>query len=125
MPEAILTRTGVSGRGVRERVVDQVPDHLPQPRLVAVHQERGAGRDDEVDRPAGCDHPGVLHRVGGEREQVDGREVQRALLVEPGQGQQVLDEQAHPGRLRLEAPHDAVEILRGQAVLGGRAIRRR
>jgi hypothetical protein len=109
---------------VRERVVHQVPDNLPEPRLVAVHEERGAGCHAQVDRSVRRDHARVLDRVRGERQQVDGRDVQRTLLVEPGQGQQVLDEQAHPRRLRLEAVHDAVEVFWGQAV-GGAIGRRR
>ena len=60
---------------------------------------------------SGRQHPGVVHRVGGDREQVDRLLLERALLVEPGEQQQVLDEQAHPGGLVLDPPHHPVQAL--------------
>ena len=40
--------------------------------------------------------------------------VQRPLLVEPGQQQQVLDEQAHPGGFLLDPLHDPVQVVGGE-----------
>ena len=54
------------------------------------------------------DHPGVVHGVGGEGEQVDGSALQRPLLVQAGQQQHVLHQHAHPGGLALDPLHDPV-----------------
>ena len=96
---------------MRERVAHQVPDDLPQPRLVADDQERGAGLHRQVDGPGRGEQPGIVHRVGGQREQVDRLPGQRPLLIEPGQQQQVLDEQAHPGRFLLHPLHEPVQVV--------------
>lgn len=61
--------------------------------------------------------PGVdgrcgVHDVGRDREQVDRLLAQRAGLVEPGQQQQVLDEQARPGRLVLDAAQHLRQLVR-------------
>ena len=117
-------------RGVRERVAHQVPDDLPQPRLVADDQERGARLDRQVDGPGRRQQPRVVHRVGGQREHVDRLPGQRPLLVQPGQQQQVLDEQAHPGGFLLHPDHDPVQVTgcepglcRGSASCGISGVR--
>jgi hypothetical protein len=51
---------------VRERVVHQVPDDLPQPWLVADDQERGARLDRQIDGPGRRQQPRVVHRVRGQ-----------------------------------------------------------
>ena len=69
-------------------------------------------RTDSVISPVAVEDAGVVDGVGGEREQVDGPPGQRALLVEPGQQQQVVDEDAHPRRLVLDPPDQPVELVR-------------
>jgi hypothetical protein len=54
---------------------------------------------------------GGVHDVGRDGEQVDRLLGQRPGLVEPGQQQQVLDEQPHPRGLVLDAPQDLRELL--------------
>ena len=66
--------------------------------------------------PGRGEQPGVVDRVGGQREQVDRLPGQRALLVKPGQQQQVLDQQAHPGRFLLHPVHDPVQVVRREPV---------
>ena len=101
-------------RGVRERVAHQVANDLAQPHLVPEYQERGGRADAELDRPVRRDDPGVLHRVRGQRQQIDRAAFQRPLLVQPGQQQHVLDEHAHPGRLLLHPLHDPVQVRAAQ-----------
>ena len=108
-PDRHLDRRTV--RRVGERVAHQVADDLPQPRLVADDEERGAGLNRQFDGPVRGEQAGVVHRVGGQREQVYGLPGQRPLLVEPGQQQQVLDEQAHPGRFLLHPVQDPVQVV--------------
>ena len=48
------------------------------------------------------DRLGGLHRVHGQHRQLHRRERDRPLPVQPGQQQQVLDQQPHPGRLVLD-----------------------
>ena len=87
-----------------------------------IDEERGAGLDRQVDGPGRGEQPGVVHRVGGQREQVDRLPGQRPLLVEPGQQQQVLDEQAHPGRFLLYPLHDPVQVVRREPASYGPGV---
>ena len=57
-----------------------------------------------------------MHRVARQREQVDRLPGQRPLLVQPGQQQQVLDEQAHPGRFLFHPLHEPVQVAGGEPV---------
>jgi hypothetical protein len=59
-----------------------------------------------------------VHRVRAQDGEVDVLEVQRPLLVEPGEREQVLDEQAHPRGLVL----DAAQQPRDVAGVGDRAL---
>ncbi len=52
----------------------------------------------------------VVHRVGGHRTQVHGLALQRALLVQAGEQQEVLDQQPHARGLALDPLHDPVEV---------------
>ena len=106
---------GRAVRGVDQRVAHQVADDLTQPYVVAEHDGSGTGLDGQVDAALRGHHPGVVHRVGGQREQVHRPAVQRALLVQPGQQQQVLDQHAHPGSFLLQPPHDPVQVGPGDA----------
>ena len=54
----------------------------------------------------------VVYGVAGDREQVDAVPLQRPLLVEPGQQQQIFDEQTH-----------AAGLARGGKVDGAAAVR--
>ena len=107
-----------AGRGVGERVVDQVGQDLAEPLVVAEHDQRGPGRvavlaaEHQLDPAVGGDRPGVVDGVGGQGEQVHRVPVEGALLVEAGQQEEVLDQQAHAGRLVLDPPHQAVELGR-------------
>ena len=101
------------GRGVGERVGDQVADHLPQPGLVAQHDRDVGERLVQVqgDRAGRLDGAGVVDGVAGDLGEVDGADGERPLLVQPGQQQQVLDEQAHAGALGLDAAHQAPDVV--------------
>ena len=115
-PDPDLDRA--AGRGVGEGVVDQVGQHLAQPLVVAEHDQGAparvavAGAQHQLDLAVGGDRPGVVDGLGGQGEQVHRLPVERALLVEPGQQQEVLDQQPHPGRLVLDPPHQAVQLGR-------------
>jgi len=114
---------------VGERVAHQVDDHLAQPRLVADDHQRRRGAivaGQQLDAAVGRDRARVVDGVGGHPEQVDGALLERALLVEAGQQQQVLDQQAHPDRLLLDATHQlgglvgsALPVELGEAPDGG------
>jgi hypothetical protein len=83
---------------VRDRVVHQVRQNLAEPGFVTLDDERAAAGD-QVDAAVRRHDPRVLHGVGGERQQVDRAEVQGPLLIQPGQLQQVLDQEPHAGGL--------------------------
>ena len=106
---------------VGEGVAHQVGDDLPQPGLIAEDQEGRAAADRQLDLPPGGDHPGVLHRVGGEGEQVNRPALDRPLLVEPRQQQHVLHQHPHPGGLLLHPLHDPVYVRLGEPAVGGQA----
>jgi hypothetical protein len=98
-----------------ERVAHQVGEHLAQPRLIAQDDQRPPGgavvaARHQLDTAVGGDGAGVVDGVGGQGEQVHRVALERSLLVEAGQQQQVLDQQAHPGRLVLDATHQAVQL---------------
>ena len=80
-----------------------------------VDEERLARLHVQLHRPARGDHRGVLDRVRRQHQQVHRPVLDRALLVQPGQQQQVLHQHAHPGRLGLDPLHDPVQVLGGQA----------
>src|SRR5262249_56153446 len=48
---------------------------------------------------------------GGDAPKGYGRELQRPFLVEAGEQQQVLDEQAHPGGFVLDAPQQQLGLV--------------
>ncbi len=129
-----------AGRGVRAGVGEEVGQHLAQAGLVAGHLEvdgvvrqvvrvQGAGRRvdvevvraGQVERPVVVGSRGVRVRDGvhGEHGEVDGRAVERASGVEPGEEQQVLDEAGHAHGLGLDAVERARR--RGRHVVGGAA----
>ena len=86
-----------AGRGVLARVAHQVGQHLVQPVLVAADQDRFAG---QVQAPVmiTAGHARVAGHVNGQPGQVHGLPLERAPGVQPGQQQQVVDQDAHPGR---------------------------
>ena len=87
----------------------EVAGHLAEPGLVARYHER-VGMV-EGDGPVGGDGGQVGQGVAGHGHKVDRRPLQRATLVEPGQQQQVLDEEAHAGGLVLDAAHGPGQVL--------------
>ena len=111
MPPPFLTRTVAAGAGrrVRPHVREQVVQDLPQPLAVALHLDRL--RRVELDLAAGVERAGRLDRVTCDLLDLDGLALERASLVEPGEQEQVVDEQSHPARLALDAGHRALEIV--------------
>ena len=110
MPRPILSRTGVpagvwvSALFIRLPITWRSRGSSPSTmKAVPGATTRSTGRPG--------DDPRVLHRVGGQREQVHRGLGERPLLVDPGQREQVLDEQAHPRRFRLDPAHEVVEFL--------------
>ena len=99
-------------RGVPPGVRQQVAEHLPQPVLVAEDKLRVVG---QLEHPpmAAPGHLGVTRGVDGQPGHVDRLAAQRQAGVEPGEQQQVIDEDAHPGGLRK---HPAEGVRHG---LGG------
>jgi len=98
-----------AGRGVDPGVGQEVAGHLAEPGLVAgEHQVVGML---EGHRPGRVDGRQVGQGVGGHGHQVDRPPFQGAALVEAGQEQQVLDEEAHAGGLVLDAAHGPGQVL--------------
>jgi hypothetical protein len=97
-------RHPASGRGVGQRVGDQVADDLPQPALVPEHDRDVGERLVQVqrDRPVGLDGLRVVDGVTGDRGEVDRRERERTLLVEPGEQQRSSTSRPHAGALGLD-----------------------
>ncbi len=95
---------------VHQRVGEQVGRHLMQACLVARHLKRpGQGG---VDRAVRVHRPCVCGGVGGQLAQIDGRHVERTILIGAGERQQVLDQGPHANRLRLGAGHRIVQGAR-------------
>jgi hypothetical protein len=94
-------------RRVEAGVGDEVGDHLSQPLLVAEH---GDGGGLEGDRPVGLDGERVRHGVCGEVVEPDGLALDRSLLVQPGEEEEVLHERAHAVALVRQAAHGLVEL---------------
>ncbi len=81
-------------------VGQQVGENLVQPVLVALDRDR-FGRQVKHPAVAGAGRPRVAGRVDGQPGQVDRLAGERPAGVEPGEQQQVVDEPAHPLRLRV------------------------
>ena len=58
------------------------------------------------------DRPGIDDGVGGEAQQVDGLTAQRPVLVQSGEQEHVVDEQAHAFRFGLDPSQDPCYVLR-------------
>jgi hypothetical protein len=88
-------------RRVPARVAEQVDEHLLQPVLVAGDRDRVVG---QVQDPAvpGPGDPRVARGVDGDAGDVDRLAVQRPAGVKPGEQQQVVHENGHPGGLRQD-----------------------
>jgi hypothetical protein len=114
-----------SPRRVVERVAHQIGDHLAKPGLVADHQKRRAGSHREAYVPVWCHDARVVDGVRRDRQHVHGAPFQRALLVQAGEQQHVLDQDAHAGGLLLHPLHDPVQVGPGQRPLGLRGGLRR
>ena len=99
-----------AGGRVDERVAQQVAEHLAQ--LVAVADDLGGAVDLQCDLAAGRGGAPVVDRVADERGEVELGVRRVGHLVEAGQGQQVLDQHAHPRRLVLDAPHRLLDLGR-------------
>ena len=85
-PRPSVTVTARRGRRVRERVGDEVADHLAQPRLVAEHHRHLGERvvEAQADRPVGLHRRGVVHGVAGDLGEVDRRDGRAAAAGRAG-----------------------------------------
>ena len=54
-----------------------------------------------------------MYRIGGQREQVHPALFEWALRVEPGQQQQILDQQPHPPRFAFDPRHQHLDVAGG------------
>ena len=103
-----------SGRGVLHRIADQVVDDLADPPAIGVHDDRLVRV--QGDPSAGLHQAGGLDGLGGDTGQVDQVEVQRRVLVELGQHQQVLHQPAHPAGFLLDERHQPQQLSPAGAV---------
>ncbi|GAA3152607.1 hypothetical protein GCM10020001_090150 [Nonomuraea salmonea] len=108
---------GGAFRGVGEGVADQVGEDAVQAVLVAGHPYRIVAQD-QLHRTAGVTRPRRVHHVGRDDVQVHLRKVQGALLVQTGEQQQVLHQDAHP----LGFPFDAAEDAGHDGIGAGPAV---
>jgi hypothetical protein len=97
-------------RRVDERVAQQIAEYLAQLMGIALHLGRLGGL--ELDRAVGRGRAGVIDSVAGERRDVDVDVRDVGQLVEPGEHQQVLDEDTHARGLLLDAPHRLLRLRR-------------
>ncbi|MEV0562628.1 hypothetical protein [Dactylosporangium sp. NPDC050588] len=88
--------------------VEQDPHQLGERVGRAVHRRRGGDRAVEV--PVGVLCLGLPAHVGHERAEVDRPQLE-TRRVGPGEGQQVLDEAAHPRALPGDVPHRRGHVL--------------
>ena len=65
----------------------------------------------DLDRPRSVDRARCLRGLTRDADELDGIERERAALIEPGQQQQVLDQEVHAGRFGADAVHGAGEVL--------------
>ncbi len=79
---------------MRPNVREEVVENLAQAFAIADHLDRI--RDHDLERAAGIEHAGGIDRVGGNGAELDRLALERPALVEAGEEQQVVDEQAHP-----------------------------
>ena len=109
-------------RGVPACVGQQVAEHLPQPVLVAEHELRVVG---QFEHPpvTGAGHLGVARGIDDQPGHVDGLAVQRPSGVEPGEQQQVVDEDAHPGGLGKDSSQGVGHAFRCVAGVPQRQFR--
>ena len=117
-----------------QRVADQIRRDLAQPVGVADHghrleRVRGVVERGQLHEPRRHAYVRVPYGLGRHAEQVDRMPGQRPLLVEPGQQQQVVDEQPHPPDLALDAAHRLVQLRAGRGAAApvqlGEALYRR
>ena len=104
-------------RGVAQRVGQEVGCDLAQLRLVADHdgdlvEPLALSAHRQVDGSCRVDRSGIDDGVGGEAQQVDRLAAQRSVLVQSGEQEHVVDEQAHALRLGLDPSHDPCYVLR-------------
>ncbi len=71
----------------------------------------GSGASSSICAPR-IERPRGLDGLAGDLAQLDRLALERPSLVEPGEQQQVVDEQPHPPRLALDAGHRPLEIVR-------------
>ena len=99
---------GAFGR-VLPHVRQEVVEHLPEPPLITVDDERAASELEPVAARV-VDHPRRIDGVVDQNTKIDGLAIQRARFVEPGEEQQVFDEPRHALALALDRRHRLCEI---------------
>ena len=95
--------------GMYDRVRQEVRGNLAEPSLVSNHRHRIGSL--ERDLPVRIGRPGILHRIGCNGCEVDAVPVQRTILVQPREQQQVLDQDSHPRGLLFDPAHGLGEVL--------------
>src|SRR5205823_5777107 len=86
--------------GVHTAVVEQVVYDLAEPAFVSLQPGRAVRL--ELDRTIRIDGAGALHRFFDDPGEVHRLPLQGPALVEAGQQEQVVDQDSHPGCLRLD-----------------------
>ena len=94
---------------MRPDVGQQVVEDLAQAVLVAGHLDRAGGP--ELHGPLGPDGGRGVDGVGGQRHQLHGGRLHGHALVQPGQGEEIVDQPVHAGSLRADARDDARQVV--------------
>ena len=102
-----------AGRRMRAHVREEVVEDLAQPLAVALHLD--GDRRVELDLPARVERPRRLDCVARHVLELDRLALERPALVEPGEQEEVVDEQPHPPGFALDAVHRPLEIFRALA----------
>ena len=102
-------RGGRPRRRVRPDVGQQVVEDLAQAVLVAGHLDRAGRR--ELHGPLGPHGGSGADGVGRQRHQLHRRHLHRHALVQASQGEEVVDQPVHAGRLGADARDDARQVL--------------
>ncbi len=100
---------------MRAHVREEIVDHLPQAVSIADH---GCLIEAAGDHTLRLEHSGGLHRLGHDVVKLDPLALERPALVEAGEQEQILDENAHSLGFARDPRHRALEVgrpLRGSA----------
>ena len=109
---ATTTCTGVSAGRMRADIGQQIVDHLAQPVAVA-HDGRVADLL-HGNRAGGIDHFEVGHGFGDDLADIDRGHFQPALLIHPGQQEQIVHQASHTARFGFDPSHGHVDRFGGR-----------